>query len=200
VLTKIFIERLSKIMGIAYVYELVASPFGDVGLVWRQKNLSPCVVRIFLPRKNIDMVHVINQAFPDGGVRRSHSTIEKICRQIEEFMRGNPVDFSLEHLDMSSCSTFQQKVLLENKKIPRGRVSSYGKLAGTILVPGGARAAGSALAGNPFPIIIPCHRVIRSSGELGGFGGGLNMKRTFLEMEGIVFDSRGKVHKEYFRE
>lgn len=187
-------------MGIAYAYELVASSFGDVGLAWKQKNLSPCVVRIFLPRKNVNTAHVINQALPGGGVRRSHGIIEKICRQIEEFMRGNPVDFSLEYLDMSSCSTFQQEVLLENRKIPRGRVSSYGKLAETILVPGGARAAGSALAGNPFPIIIPCHRVIRSSGGLGGFGGGLSMKRTFLEMEGIVFDSRGKVHKKYFRE
>ena len=187
-------------MGIPCAYELVASPFGDVGLVWRQKNLSPCIVRIFLPRKNVDMAHVINQALPGGGVRRSHSMIEKICRQIEEFMRGNPVDFSLEYLDMSNCSTFQQEVLLENRKIPRGRVGSYGKLADTILVHGGARAAGSALARNPFPIIIPCHRVIRSSGELGGFGGGLNMKRTFLEMEGIVFDSQGKVHQEYFRE
>lgn len=185
--------------GLLCAYELVASPFGDIGLVWRQKTLSPCIVRIFLPKKNVNTAHLINQAFP-GGIRRSHSMTEKICRQIETFMRGNPVDFSLEYLDMSSCSTFQQKVLLENRKIPRGRVSSYGKLSDTILVPGGARAVGSALAGNPFPIIIPCHRVIRSSKGLGGFGGGLSMKRTFLEMEGIVFDSQGKVHKEYFRE
>lgn len=186
--------------GMLYSYELVGSPFGDVGLVWRQKTLSPCIVRVFSPRKNVDMAHLINQAFPGGAVRRSHIIIEKICRQIEEFMRGNPVDFSMEYIDMSSCSTFQQKVLLEDWKIPRGRVSSYGKLAGTILVPRGARAAGSALARNPFPIIIPCHRVIRSCGDIGGFGGGVNMKKTFLEMEGIVFDSRGKVHKEYFRE
>ena len=186
--------------GMLYSYELVGSPFGDVGLVWRQKTLSPCIVRVFLPKKKVNTEHLINQAFPDNVVRRSHSMIEKICRQIEEFMRGNPVNFSLENLDMKSCSTFQQKVLLENRKIPKGRVSSYGKLAGTILVPRGARAAGAALARNPFPIIIPCHRVISSCGDIGGFGGGVNMKRTFLEMEGIVFDSRGKVHKEYFRE
>ncbi len=180
-------------------YELVASPFGNVGLVWRQKNLSPCIVSVFLPKKNENTTHAINKFFPGAG-RRSHGMIENICCQIEEFMMGNPADFSMEYLDMSSCSTFQQKVLLENRKIPRGRVSSYGKLAGSILVPGGARAVGSAIAGNPFPIIIPCHRIIRSSGELGGFGGRLNMKRAFLEMEGIVFDSRGKVHQEYFTE
>jgi methylated-DNA-[protein]-cysteine S-methyltransferase len=186
--------------GLPYAYELVASPFGDVGLVWRGQNLSLRIVRVFLPKKNADTARLINQAFPGVIVRRSHGMIEEICRQIEEFMRGNPVDFSLEHLDMSGCSTFQKKVLFENRRIPRGRVISYGKLAGTILVPGGARATGSALAGNPFPIIIPCHRVIRSSRDIGGFGGGVNMKRSFLEMEGIVFDSRGKVHKEYFRE
>jgi len=182
----------------SFGYELDTSPFGDIGLVWSQRKTSPYIVRIFLPRGNMTMVETISRSFP-GAVRRSNGAVKRICGQIQEFMKGNPVDFSLKYLDMSNCSKFQQKVLLENRRIQRGMVSSYGRLADKILIPGGARAVGSALAGNPFPIIIPCHRVISSSGELSGFGGGLKMKKTLLEMEGVGFDSNGKVNKDYFR-
>jgi O-6-methylguanine DNA methyltransferase len=61
--------------------------------------------------------------------------------------------------------------------------------------PRAARAVGTALARNPFPLIIPCHRVVRSDGMLGGFGGGLKMKKALLEMEGVAFDRSGRVQK-----
>ncbi len=180
-----------------YAYEFVASSFGDIGLVWMQKDYATCIMRIFLPGGDMGMVEIISRSFP-GAVRRSNDVVKKICRQIHEFMKGDPVDFSLACLDISNCCEFQQRVLLVNKKIPRGRVSSYGRLADQILVPRGARAVGLALARNPFPIIIPCHRVIRSNGELGGFGGGLKMKKILLEMEGVEFDSNGRVSQDYF--
>ena len=74
---------------------------------------------------------------------------------------------------------------------------TYGGLAARMGVPGGARAVGNAMAGNPFPLVVPCHRVIRGDGSLGGFGGGLKMKRALLEMEGVRFDSRGRVLPEH---
>jgi methylated-DNA-[protein]-cysteine S-methyltransferase len=64
--------------------------------------------------------------------------------------------------------------------------------------PRAARAVGTALARNPFPVIIPCHRAIRGDGTLGGFGGGLKMKRALLEMEGVRFDRYGKVMDDCF--
>jgi len=66
----------------------------------------------------------------------------------------------------------------------------------------GARAVGNALAANPFPLIVPCHRAIRSDGNLGGFQGGLNMKAALLEKEGILLDGRGRVvgAKYYYKE
>jgi len=70
---------------------------------------------------------------------------------------------------------------------------TYGGLAASIGVPGGARAVGGALAGNPLPLIFPCHRVIRGDGTLGGFGGGLDLKKTLLTREGVSFDRRGRV-------
>ena len=77
--------------------------------------------------------------------------------------------------------------------IPRGWVSTYRRIAGYLGVPDGARAVGNALANNPFPIVIPCHRAIRSNGELGGYRGGLEMKRKLLEMEGIEVSASGRV-------
>jgi methylated-DNA-[protein]-cysteine S-methyltransferase len=72
-------------------------------------------------------------------------------------------------------------------------VSTYGRIAAHLGIPGGARAVGNALATNPFPIVIPCHRAIRSDGTLGGYQGGLAMKRALLEQEGVTIDERDKV-------
>ena len=72
-------------------------------------------------------------------------------------------------------------------------MSTYGRIARSLGMPNAARAVGTALSRNPFPIIIPCHRAIRSNGELGGFRGGLEMKRALLELEGVEFSATGKV-------
>jgi methylated-DNA-[protein]-cysteine S-methyltransferase len=77
--------------------------------------------------------------------------------------------------------------------IPRSWVSTYGRIARTLGIPHGARAVGSALSRNPFPLVIPCHRAIRSNGQLGGFQGGLSMKRALLEREGVEFSGAGRV-------
>jgi methylated-DNA-[protein]-cysteine S-methyltransferase len=82
---------------------------------------------------------------------------------------------------------------LAEYRIPRGWISTYGRIARHLGTPGGARAVGGALARNPFPIIIPCHRAIGANSELGGFRGGLEMKRALLELEGVEFSQTGKV-------
>ncbi|TKJ40343.1 cysteine methyltransferase [candidate division LCP-89 bacterium B3_LCP] len=81
---------------------------------------------------------------------------------------------------------FQRKTWENMSKIPFGGTISYGGLAAKVGSPGAARAVGSACGANPIPIIIPCHRVLASSGGLGGFGGGLDMKRRLLELEGAL--------------
>jgi methylated-DNA-[protein]-cysteine S-methyltransferase len=72
-------------------------------------------------------------------------------------------------------------------------VSTYQRIAGHLGDRNSARAVGTALARNPFPIIVPCHRAIRSDGNLGGFQGGLAMKQALLAMEGIHFDNAGRI-------
>ncbi len=95
-------------------------------------------------------------------------------------------------MDLGRCRPFQRRVLLAEHSIPRGSVSTYGRIARRIGRPGSARAVGRALSLNPFPIVIPCHRALRSDLSLGGYQGGLAMKRRLLEMEGVVFDKAGR--------
>ena len=101
--------------------------------------------------------------------------------------------FSLELLRLETCSAFQKAVLLADYAIPHGNVTSYGLLAAHLGKAKASRAVGTALATNPFPILIPCHRVIRSDRTLGGFGGGSQMKRALLEAERVNFNKAGRV-------
>lgn len=182
-----------------FFYQRLNSIFGEIGLVWTQGkgNNDPLVIRIFLPAEGCEMKAMIQETFP-GAVNHTNEAIAQIIRQIGRCLEGDAVDFSLNHLDLAACGVFQQKVLRLKFQIPRGKVSTYGRLAGRLGHPRAARAVGTALARNPFPIIIPCHRAIRSDGTLGGFGGGLKMKKALLEMEGVPFDRYGRVTKQSF--
>lgn len=89
-------------------------------------------------------------------------------------------------LDMDQLPSFQRTVLFELAKCGRGELLTYGGLAARAGNPKAARAVGRAMAANPFPLVLPCHRVIGTSGKLTGFGGGLDMKRWLLELEGAL--------------
>jgi methylated-DNA-[protein]-cysteine S-methyltransferase len=114
------------------------------------------------------------------------------------FLAGKDVGFRLDLLALEQCSEFQRQVLMAEYGIPRGRVSTYGRIARHLGVPGATRSVGTALAHNPFPIIIPCHRAVAADGSLGGYQGGPAMKRALLELEGIVFGADGRVQIERF--
>jgi methylated-DNA-[protein]-cysteine S-methyltransferase len=117
----------------------------------------------------------------------------ELGERVQHFLGGDAVDFDLGLLALGRCSPFQRKVLLAEHGIPRGWVSTYGRIARHVGVPGGARAVGGALSRNPYPVIVPCHRAIRSDGQLGGFQGGRRMKRALLELEGVEFGPAGRV-------
>jgi methylated-DNA-[protein]-cysteine S-methyltransferase len=138
------------------------------------------------------MQNRIQAAFPDIG-HASDPSIAELSERIQCFFKGQSITFDLDGVDLEVCSPFQQRVLLTEYEIPRGWVSTYGKVAKHMGVARGARAVGGALAQNPFPIIIPCHRAIRADGMLGGYQGGLRMKRALLELEGVAVSERGKV-------
>lgn len=108
------------------------------------------------------------------------------------YLGGDPVTFDVP-LDLEGTTAFQRRVWQRLGEIPRGRVASYGDLARELGGgPGAARAVGGAVGSNPLPVVIPCHRVVRADGGLGGFGGGLPRKAALLRLEGVDVQGVGR--------
>jgi methylated-DNA-[protein]-cysteine S-methyltransferase len=105
-----------------------------------------------------------------------------LAAQYQDYFEGRNASFEFP-LDLSEGTPFQQQVWRIVQAIPRGQTKTYQGVAIAIGKPGAARAVGQAMGRNPVPIIIPCHRVVGSSGRPGGFGGGLAMKLYLLELE-----------------
>lgn len=105
----------------------------------------------------------------------------RVFKELDRYLDGMPVTFDMP-LDLCG-STFELAVWKALKRIPWGRTQSYGEVAAILKKPGAARAIGNACGKNPVPIIIPCHRVIKGNGSLGGYTGGVDIKKTLLETE-----------------
>lgn len=106
-------------------------------------------------------------------------------RQLDEYFEGKRHRFDVA-LDRSLSHGFRLRVLEELSTVPYGRVVSYRDLAMRVGNPKASRAVGTAMATNPIPIVVPCHRVLRTGGALGGYGGGLPTKRWLLHLEGAL--------------
>lgn len=106
-----------------------------------------------------------------------------LARQIADYIEGTRTSFDLD-VDLSWVTPFRREVLLETARVPRGEVASYAEIARRVGRPRAFRAVGNTMRTNPIPIVIPCHRVVGSDGTLTGFGGGLDMKRRLLALEG----------------
>lgn len=128
-------------------------------------------------------------AFPEGSMRRdpdpdwiyNEKPFAEARRQLTEYFAGSRKQFDLP-LSLSGTE-FQLLVLEELRRIPYGETVSYGDIAERIGRPAAVRAVGAANGRNPLPIIVPCHRVIGSGGDLTGFGGGLDAKEALLRLE-----------------
>lgn len=144
-------------------------------------------IGLLLLAGNADALSVIG--FPKGAMRRdpeadwiyNEEPFDRVRVQLSEYFAGNRKHFDVP-LDLSGTE-FQVSVLQELQQIPYGETTSYGDIAKRIGRPKAVRAVGAANGRNPIPIIVPCHRVIGSSGALTGFGGGLDTKAELLRLE-----------------
>jgi methylated-DNA-[protein]-cysteine S-methyltransferase len=114
----------------------------------------------------------------------STSPFEDLIRRFRVYFSGHEATFP-DRLDLAGTTDFQQRVWAMTRLIPYGTTRSYRWVAWQIGQPEAFRAVGQALAKNPLPVIIPCHRVVASHGQLGGFSGGVTMKQRLLSMESL---------------
>ncbi len=137
---------------------------------------------VILPQRSKDAV--VTQVTSYGCVVEEDGSVcsDDLPVRLRRFMEGEPVDFP-DRLDMAEATSFRQRVWQVTRTIPYGDVKSYLWVANKLGLPKGARAVGQALGKNPFPIVVPCHRVIASDGGLGGFSGGLKIKQFLLDLE-----------------
>jgi len=178
---------------VTYRYRSLSTHLGDIVLLWRQDDEPRALVRRVLLPGDPEHVQLLLRTVYAGATPGNDPAIEALTGDMLRYLQGEPLTFDTALLALDDCLPFQRLTLLAEHAIPRGRVSTYGTLAKRIGHPGAARAVGTALARNPFPILIPCHRAVRSDGYLGGFAGGLEMKQALLAMEGVRLDDRGHV-------
>ena len=160
-------------------YERHESPFGTLLVVAGDTG----IVRIGLDAEGEERVleQLATKVSPRIAVT-GHDSITLARRQLDEYFGGKLRRFELP-LDWQLTRGFRRQVLRETAAIPYGSTASYSQMAERAGSPRAVRAAGSALATNPLPIVVPCHRVLRSDGSVGSYGGGSPMKAALLAME-----------------
>ncbi len=180
-------------------YRIIRSAYGEIGLVWSSDHGAMQIKDIVLPRFGKTMRGMITETWPQAKAFRG-ADVPELASKIDAYLAGKRISFRLDDLNgwdtpdgKETIKGFRSKVMLATFQIPRGKVETYGSLAGKSGYPGAARAVGTVMARNPFPLVIPCHRVIRSDRQIGNYGGGKSMKQGLLQMEGVDFDATGRV-------
>ena len=151
-------------------YQYMKSPVGKLLIAGNNKGLH----LISFPKEN-------KGAFPEAHWVENQKPFQETLRQLEAYFDGKLKTFSLDIC--LNVTPFQKKVLTALRRVLYGETISYGELAKNIGNPKASRAVGQANARNPIPIVLPCHRVIGSNGKLTGFGGGIVVKQTLLDLE-----------------
>ena len=162
-------------------YTTTDSPFGPLLLAKTPRGL----VRIGLPDQDREGLLVDLTARVSPRVLEAPSQLDEVRRELDLYFEGKLTDFDLP-LDWRLSKDFRRKALRAIARIPYGQTRSYMEIATSAGNQRAVRAAGTACGSNPIPIVVPCHRVLRTGGGLGGYGGGLPMKRALLRLEGAL--------------
>jgi len=156
----------------------VESPVGELYLAVTPKGLA----RVSFASEDREEVLADLADRLSPRILESRRAIDEARRELEEYFGGSRARFEIP-VDRRLIRGIAKDVLRATSRIPFGRTSTYTEIADRIGRPRAARAVGNALGSNPIPIVIPCHRVLRSGGALGGYGGGVERKQLLLELE-----------------
>lgn len=166
-------------------FTLFDTAIGACGLAWGDAGLAA----VRLPEASPEQLRGhLARRFPEATEAEASVETVALIADIRALLTGAPRDFTGVRYDMSEVSDFNRRVYDAALAIPPGETLTYGEVARRIGEPGAARAVGRALGENPFPIIIPCHRVVAAGGRKGGFSapGGVDSKMRLLEIEGAL--------------
>ncbi|MBV9510210.1 MAG: methylated-DNA--[protein]-cysteine S-methyltransferase [Caulobacteraceae bacterium] len=166
-------------------FTLFDTSIGPCAVVWRGDRLAG----VLLPERDEAALRArLARRFPSGLEAPAPAPIQAVIERIGALLDGEAVDFSEVDLDMSGLEPFQQKVYAIVRHIPAGRTITYGEIAERLGDKLLARDVGQAMGRNPYPIVVPCHRVLAAGGKLGGFSarGGAQTKQKLLAIEGYA--------------
>ncbi len=162
-------------------HALVETPLGWVAVMATDRGVR----RIVLPRPSREAaLAALVEEEGDPGPEAPDRLADLLAR-LQAYFAGDPVSFDDVPLDLEGRPPFARAVWAALRTLPRGQTITYGELARRVGKPRAARAVGRAMATNPLPIIIPCHRVLGKGNALTGFGGGLDLKAAMLRLEGV---------------
>jgi methylated-DNA-[protein]-cysteine S-methyltransferase len=165
-----------------YKYSIFETPLGYMGAVSSAEGLH----MVILPKRKAEEVKRALEEHYTEDLLRDEKGMEKIKQKIKGYLEGKVRSFK-EKMDVSGITPFEMKVWDTVIGIPYGEVRSYAWVAGKVGAPRKGRAVGQALKRNRLPVVIPCHRVINKTGDLGGFSDGVEMKRKLLNIEGRLW-------------
>lgn len=164
-------------VGLIDQYSSIQTPLGTGFVAWNRQGISALMV---LPDAD-----AFEQYFNERFHRRlvaSNEPDQRLLTRVQAVLSGEKIDLDF---DLRGLSDFEQAVLIKARQIPRGEIRPYSWIAREIENPKAVRAVGSALGHNPIPLLIPCHRVVRSDGKIGNYLFGSESKRAMLELEGV---------------
>jgi methylated-DNA-[protein]-cysteine S-methyltransferase len=159
-------------------YDLVDSPLGPLLVAATERGL--CRIS-FDPEPEAEAEALARRY----GLRVLRAPLEEPRRELDEYFEGRRETFDLA-IDLTATPAFNRRVLEELARVPYGATTTYGRLAQLVERPRAARAVGTVMNRNPVPIVLPCHRVVGSTGKLVGYGGGLHRKEQLLRLEGAL--------------
>jgi methylated-DNA-[protein]-cysteine S-methyltransferase len=162
-------------------YATLDSPFGPMLVATTPRGLIKVSLPAYDPEEALEEL----AARVSPRVLESPAQLDDVRRQLDDYFEGRLREFDLP-LDWQLSRGFRLRALRAIGRIPYGKTRSYTQIARSAGNERAVRAAGTACGANPIPIVVPCHRVLRSGGALGGYGGGLPMKEALLELEGVL--------------